>query len=205
MTRRQSNNHWIGGIAAHHAPNYSECKNPLENFSTRFFGLKTASSSLIIFQRVKLSTRSITYLCWCNWRTFWRKNIAGSPPRRSCSCTTMPRFTGHLQHPQKTGLPGLPTSWSPTLFSGSCTIGLPSVPWTEKTIELWPFFVHPGLKRQLKGSHFFVRRGGYSCRGNLVGRRRFWFFLSVLQNLEQRTKSVLNFVGIMLNKSRVSL
>jgi len=38
-----------------------------------FFGIKTASSSLIIFQRAKLSTRSITHLCWCNWRTFWRK------------------------------------------------------------------------------------------------------------------------------------
>jgi len=28
----------------------SECKNPLEKFSPRFFGIKTASSSLIIFQ-----------------------------------------------------------------------------------------------------------------------------------------------------------
>jgi len=29
-------------------------------------GIKTASSLLIIFQRAKLSKRSITYLCWCN-------------------------------------------------------------------------------------------------------------------------------------------
>ena len=44
-----------------------ECKNPLEKFSPRFFwGTKTASSSLITFQRTKLSTRSITHLCWCN-------------------------------------------------------------------------------------------------------------------------------------------
>jgi len=42
-----------------------------------FFWIKTASSSLIIFQRAKLSTRSITHLCWCNWTTFWRKNAAG--------------------------------------------------------------------------------------------------------------------------------
>jgi hypothetical protein len=28
---------------------------------------------LIIFQRAKLSKRRITHLCWCNWRTFWRK------------------------------------------------------------------------------------------------------------------------------------
>jgi len=47
-------------------PKNSECKNPLENFSPRFFGIKRASSSLFIFQRAKLSTRIIAYLCWCN-------------------------------------------------------------------------------------------------------------------------------------------
>ena len=37
MTRRQSNNQGSGGIAAHLAPKNSECKNPLEKFSPRFF------------------------------------------------------------------------------------------------------------------------------------------------------------------------
>ena len=97
MTRRQSNNQWSGGIAAHPAQKNSECKNPLEKFSPQFFGIKTASSSLIIFQRAKLSTWSITDLCLCNWRTFRRKNAAWSSPRGSCSCTKMPRLTGHLQ------------------------------------------------------------------------------------------------------------
>ena len=32
----------------------------------RFFGIKRAYSSMIIFQRAELSTRSITHLCWCN-------------------------------------------------------------------------------------------------------------------------------------------
>jgi len=50
MTRRQSNSEWSGGIAAHPAPKNSECKNPLEKFSPRFFGIKTASSSLFILQ-----------------------------------------------------------------------------------------------------------------------------------------------------------
>jgi hypothetical protein len=36
-------------------------------------------------------------------------------------------------NPEKTGLPGLQMSCSPTLFSGSGPIGLPPVPWTEKT------------------------------------------------------------------------
>jgi hypothetical protein len=38
-------------------------------------------------------------------------------------------------NPEETGLPGLPVSWSPTLFSRSGPVGLPPVPWTEKTIE----------------------------------------------------------------------
>jgi len=28
--------------------------------------------------KAKLPTWSITHLCWCNWRTFWRKNVAKS-------------------------------------------------------------------------------------------------------------------------------
>jgi len=95
--RSKSNSQWSGSIAAHPAPENSEFRNPLENFSPRFFGIKSASSSLIIFQRAKLSTRSITHLCWCNWRTFWRKDAAVRSSRASCSCTTMPQFTGHLQ------------------------------------------------------------------------------------------------------------
>ena len=97
MTRKQSNNQWSGGIMAHPAPKNSVCKNLLEKVSSRFFGNKTASSSLIIFQWAKLSTPSITHLCWCKWRTFWRINTAEKSPRRSCSCTTMPQLTGHLQ------------------------------------------------------------------------------------------------------------
>ena len=97
MTRRQSKNQWSDGIVAHSAPRNSECKNPLEKFSPQFFGIKMASSSLIIFQRAKLSTRSITHLCWCKWRTFWRKNAAGRSPRGSCSCMTRPQLTRHLQ------------------------------------------------------------------------------------------------------------
>jgi len=96
MTRRQNNNQWSGCIAAQPAPKNSECKNPLENFSPRFFGIKTASFSLIIFQRAKLSPRSNTHLCWCKWMIFWKKNAARRSPRGSCSCTTMPRLTRHL-------------------------------------------------------------------------------------------------------------
>jgi len=81
MTRRQSNNELSGGITAHPAPQKFRVQKSAEMFSPRFFGIKTASSSLIIFEKAKLSTRSINYLCWCNWMTFWRKNAAGRSPR----------------------------------------------------------------------------------------------------------------------------
>ena len=74
------------------------------------------------------------------------------------------RLTGHLQ-PEETGLPNIPVSWLPTLLSGSGPFGLPPVPWIEKTIESSPFF---------------FRRGGHCCRGDLVGRTTFWFFLEWL-------------------------
>ena len=142
-------------------------------------GIKTASSSLIIFQRTKLSTWSITHLCWCNWRTFWRRNTAGMSPSGSCICTTMPGSPGTC-NPEETGLPELPLSWSPTLFSGSGPDGLQPIPWTERTIELSPFF---------------VRRGGHSCRRDVAVRTIFWFFLSVLQKLEQRAKKYIELRG----------
>ena len=124
---KQQSVEWRHSIAAHPVPKNSECKNLMGKFSPQFFGIKTASSSLIIFQRAKLSTWSITHLCWCNWRTFWRKNAAGRSLRGSCSCTTVPWLTGHLQ-PRR--------NWpTPTLFSGSGPVGLPSVPWTEKQLE----------------------------------------------------------------------
>ena len=37
-------------------------------------------------------------------------------------------------NPEETGIPVLPTSSSPTLFSGSGPVGLPPVPWTEKEL-----------------------------------------------------------------------
>jgi len=138
MTRRQSNSWWSGGIAALPSPKNSECKNPLEKFSPRFFGIKTASS-LIILQRAKLSTRSITHLCWCNWRTFWRKNTAGRSLRGLVLVRQCPGSPGTC-NPEETGLYGFPMSWSPTVFSGSVLVRLPPVPWTEKTIERSPFF-----------------------------------------------------------------
>ena len=156
-------------------------------FSPRFFGIKTASSSLIIFQRTKLSTWSIAHLCWCNWRTFWKENAAEVSPRGLVLAWQCPVSPGTC-NPEETGLPGLPISWSPDLFSTSGPVGLPPVPWTEKTIE---------------SSSFFVRHGGHCCRGDLVGRTNFWIFFEWLAKVKATGWEVYWASWGMLNKFRV--
>ena len=68
-------------------------------------------------------------------------------------------------NPEETDLPGLPLSWSLTIFSGSGPVRLPPVPWIGKTIEKSPFF---------------FRCGGHCCGGDLVGRTTFWIFFEWL-------------------------
>ena len=82
-------------------------------------------------------------------------------------------------NPEETGLPGLPVSWSPTLFSDLAPSG---------------YHLFPGLKKQLKVA-FFVRRVGHCYRGDLGGRTNFWIFLSGLQKLEHRAKKCMELRG----------
>ena len=151
------------------------------NFSPRFFGIKRASSSLIIFQRAKLSTRSITHLCWCNWRIFWRKNAAGNSPKGSCSCTTMPRLTGHLQ-PRR--------NW-PT--------------WASNVLITYPI-LRIGPRRTTTYSLYWKNNLEVAIfrptRRSLLPRRPGWtdkllifFFLSGLQKLEQWGKKCIEPCG----------
>jgi hypothetical protein len=100
----------------------------LGNFSPQFYEIKTAYSSLITFQMAELSTRSITHHWWCKWRTFWTKNTELQVGHQgglvlALQCPGSPG-TGNSE---ETGLPGLPLSWSPNLFSRSGPVGLPPV------------------------------------------------------------------------------
>jgi len=135
MTRRQSNSQCSGGIATHPVPKNSMSKNPLENFSPRFFGIKTAPSSLIIFQRAKLSTWSITRLCCCSWRIFCRKTRR----ERHQVCLVLARQC-----------PGSPGSATQKKMGFQCLDHPPySSDLTPSDCDLFP-----GLKKQLKGRHF---------------------------------------------------
>jgi len=66
---------------AHPTPKNSKCKNPLEKFSPHFFGIKTASSSLITFQRAKLSMRVLLISAGAIEGHFEGKKSAGRSPR----------------------------------------------------------------------------------------------------------------------------
>ena len=142
-----------------------------KKLSPWFFGIKTASSSLIIFQSAKLSTPSIIYLCWCNWRTFWRKTAAESSPRGSSSCTTMPRLTGHLQ-PKR--------NW-PTWAS--------NVLITHPILRIWPRRTTTCFldwKNNWKVAIFRpTRRSLLPRRPGWTDKLQIFFFLSGLQKLEQ--------------------
>ena len=157
--KKQQSMEWRHSGSPRSAPINSECKYPLEKFWPPFFGIMTASSSLIIFQMAKLSTRSITHLCCCNWRTFWKKNAAGRSPRKggSCLCTTKSLLTGHLQ-PRR--------NW-PT-WASSVLITHPILRiWTRRTTTCsldW--------KNNWKVA-IFRPTVGHCCRGDLVGRTNF--------------------------------
>ena len=133
-------------------------------FRASMFEIKTVSSSLIIFQRAKLSTWSFTNLSWCNWMTFWRKNATEKSASGPCSCITMPRLTGHLQ-PRR--------NW-PTWASIVLII--------HPILRIWPHRTTAcslDWKKTIERSAFFVRRGGHCCRGDLVEWTIFWIFLWV--------------------------
>ena len=108
-----------------------------------------------------------------------KRRWAGRSPRGSCSCTTMPWLTRHLQ-PRR--------NWS--TWASNVLI-------THPILRIWPH----RTEKTIESSPFFVRRGGHCCLGDLVGRTTFriFFFLSGLPKLDQRAKKC----GSVLNKSEV--
>jgi len=85
-------------------------------------------------------------------------------------------------NPEETGLPGLPVSWSPTLFYRSCPVGLLLVLWTEK--NNWKFAIFRPTRRLL-----LPRRPGWTDNFLI-------FFLSGLQKLEERSKKCIELRGV---------
>ena len=180
---RQSNNQWSDGIAAHPAPSQknSECKIRWKSSSLNFLGSRRHPPH-------GLSSKGLNSHCWVLLISTGaiEGHFEGKTPTQreghQGGLVLARQFPGSpgTFNPEEIGLTELPMSWSPTLLSGSSPVGLPPVPWTEKTVEM---------------SQFFVRRGVHCCREDLVGRKNLWIFLSDSQTLDQRTKKYIELRG----------
>jgi len=171
MTRRQSNNQWSGGKAAQPAP-------------------KIPSASILLRSRrhppvdyhPKGQTMNAEYYSslLVQLKDILKEKREGMSPRRSCSCTTMPRLTGHL-YPRR--------NW-PTWASSNLI--------THPILRIWPRRTTTCSLdwKKIERSPFFSRRGAHCCRGDLVGRTTFWIsFLSGPQRLQQRANKCIELRG----------
>jgi hypothetical protein len=102
-------------------------------------------------------------------------------------CRAMKRSPGTC-NPEETGLPGLPMSWSPIFFSGSGPIRLPPVPWTGK---------------HLKVRHFSSDMEVIAATETWLDGQNSEFFWVACRSYSNGLRSVLSFMGNMLNKSQV--
>ena len=159
-------------------PKNSECKNALENFSPRFFGIKTASSSLINFEKAKLSMRSITHLL------VQLKNILKKKRRV--------KFTKGVLFPHDNA-PAHPALATQKILAYPGFQCLDHPPF----LRIWPRRTTTcSLGWKNWKSLFFFRRWVHCC-----SRRPGWtynlliFFLSGLQKLEQRSKKYIELSG----------
>ena len=94
---------------AHPDPKMPSAKIRWKSSRLDFFGIKTASSSSIIFHRAKLSTRVLLISAGAN-----EGHVEGKTPRegRQGGLVLTRKCPGSLGtcNPEKTGLPGLPVS-----------------------------------------------------------------------------------------------
>ena len=138
MTRRESNDHWRGVIGAHPASKKLRVKKSVRKFLASIFwdqdGVLLISAGAIEGHFERKAPRE----CYQGCLVLARK-CPGSPG--TCN-------------PEETGLPGLPLSWSPTLFSGSGPVGLPPASWTEK--NNWKVAIFRPKRRS-----FLPRRPGW--------------------------------------------
>ena len=183
MTRRQSNSHWNGGIAAHPAPKNSEYKNPPEKFSPRFF-FWDQDVILLIDYLPKGQTINAEYYSslLVQLKDILKEKRRGAwrSARGSCPCTTMPRLTGHLQ-PRR--------NWSAWAFS---------ILITHSVLRIWPRGTTTcslDWKKQLKGRHFSSDAEVIAAVESWLNGQLSEFFLSGLQKLEQRAKKCIELHG----------
>ena len=155
MTWRQSNNQWSGGIAAHPAPQ----KIPSAKIRWKSYRLDFWDQDGILLIDYLPKGQTIKAEYYSSLLMQLNDILKEKRPRHEKVTKGVLFLQDNVStgtcNPEETGIPGLRMSWSPTLFSGSGPVGLPPVPWTEKTIESSPFFVWRGDLVGTKNSEFF--------------------------------------------------
>jgi len=175
MKRRQTNNQCSGGIAAHHAPKNSECKNVLKIFSPLFLGSRRHPPCWLSCKVQAINAEYYSSLL-VQLKDILKEKRRGKFTRFSCSGATMRRLTGHLQ-PRKKNWP----TWVSNVLR------------PHPILMIWPVWTticSLDWKKQLKYRHFSsdTEVVSHCCRGDVVERATFWMFFSGLQKLQQRAK-----------------
>jgi len=131
ITRRQSNNQWRCGIAAHPAQKFLIAKISWKFLAWNFFGSRGHPLHLLSSKGPNYQRGVLLISAGAIEGHFERK----TPREVHQGCFVLVRQrpgSSGTGNPEETDLPGLPISWSPTLFSGIGPVGLQPVPWTEK-------------------------------------------------------------------------
>jgi len=161
MTQRQSNNHWTGGKAANPAPKISKYKNPLENFSLRFFW--DQDGILLINYLPKGQTINAEYYSSLFVQL---KDVLKEKLRR--------KFTKEVLffHDNAPVHRALATQKKLAYLSFQFLDHPPYSP------DLAPSDYHlfSGLNKTIDKQTFFFRHGGHFCRRDLVGQTNLRFF-----------------------------
>ena len=181
MTRRQSNNQWSGGIAAHPAPKNSECKNPLEKFSPRIFLDKDGIVLTDYLPKGQTINAEYYFSLLVQLKDILKETRRGkvtkgvlflhdnAPAHRALATQKKLAYLGfqYLDHPP----------YSPGLAP-------------------LDYHLFPGLKKQLKGHHFSSdAEVNAAAETWLDGQPSEFFFLSGLQKLQQRAKKCIELCG----------
>jgi len=180
MTRRQNNNQWSGGIVAHPAPKYSECKNPQENSRLDFSGSRRRpphwlSSKGPNYQRGVLLISAGAIEGHFERKTPRRFHLGvlflhdNVPSHRALATQKRLVYLGsqYLDHP----------TYSPHLAPSD-------------------YHLFPGLKKQLKVRHFSSGTEVIAATETWLEGQTSEFFSSGLHKLKQRAEKFIELRGV---------
>ena len=99
MTRRQINNQWSGGIAAQNAPKKFRVQKSGGKVLASIFWDKDGILRIDYLPKGQTINAEYYLSLLVHLKGILKEKLngAGRSPRGSCSCTTIPRLTGHLQ------------------------------------------------------------------------------------------------------------